>query len=350
MTRRLTLRAQLDGHSGYGFIAQNTFQQLTKRGIFVTIRPTGIDEQFGTTLPMEMRSAIQRRQQIEPHELFIFTPTQVPSPGKKTIWLTMWESSILTKMLVNVLNRSDVQHLVVPCEWCRKSFVDSGIKKDITVIPLGYDPDDFWPTPVPAAGPTIFGVAGRVAHCEKRKNVQAVIDLFMATFRGVEDVRLYVKIHPDDPIKDPKDRRVKFFKDVMEPFELGNWLRSLTALVTLSRAEGYGLFPLQALACGRPVVGCAYSGHADFMSDTNSFLVPYREVPVDGVGAHGATYEGEWSDPNEKEAAKIMQAIHKKRALAIQKGAAAAATVADLTWEKSTDKLITVLENAGVWA
>lgn len=347
MTQRLTLRAQLDIHGGYGFIIWNTFQHLTKRGIFVTIRPDAIDEQFGTSLPIEMRSAIQRRQQVEPHELFIFTPTHMPSPGKKTIWWTMWESSELGKMQVSLLNRSDVEHVIVPCEWVRKAFIDSGVKNPITVIALGFNPDDFWPTPVSAAGPTVFGVAGRVAHCEARKNVQAVIDLFMATFIGVEDVRLYVKIHPNDPIKDPKDRRVKFFKDVMEPFEIGNWLRSLTALVTLSRAEGYGLFPLQALACGRSVIGCAYSGHADFMSETNSFLVPFREVPVDGTGAFGAVYEGNWSNPDTKIAAKIMQAVHKKRSLAIDKGAAAHATVSNLTWEASTDKLIAILQEVG---
>lgn len=341
------MRFHCDIHSGYGEATRQTFEWLHRRGIFVSIRPIGINEMFNQQLPVQMKGHMVVVPQPEEWELLYAPPTNAPTPRKKTVWMTMWESTVLQPRNVALLNNAE--HVITPCNWCAESFKESGVKKPISVVPLGFNPEVFYPTPIALTGPTVFGIAGRVAHCAKRKMIQEAIDLFLATFPGVEDVRLHVKIHPDDKIKTVTDRRIKIFREVWEPYQLANWLHGLTAYMTLSRAEGYSLWPLQALACGRPVIGCAYSGQADFLTEHNSFLVPFKEVSCDGHGDSNVAYDGTWAEPNQKVAAQIMQSIHRKRAMALEKGNFGPPSVAHLTWEKSTDKLIETLEGVGVW-
>lgn len=345
--RRLTMRANLDTQSGYGLSIQKTFDGLQRRGVFVSLRAIGVNEMWNQRIPVKMRGQIVVVPQPEEWEVLFCPPPNAPTPRKKTIWITMWESTILQPQIVSLMNQCE--HVVVPCSWCERSFKDSGVTAPISAISLGYDPDVYFPTPISKNGPTIFGVAGRVAHCAKRKAIQEAIDLFIETFPTDENVRLHVKIHPSDKINPVRDRRVKISEEVMEPYQLGEWLRGLTAYLTLCRGEGFGLWPLNAIACGRPVIGCRYSGQADYMTDGNSFLVDFKEVPADDFGAGKTPYQGMWCEPDTKHASEIMKAIHKKRSLAIAKAELGPLSVGHLTWDSMTDSFHALLEEIGVW-
>lgn len=343
-TPRLTLRAHLDTHSGYGESVRQTFAGLEHRGVFVTIRPIAVHEGLGPPIPVEMKSHIQQIRQPEPFELLFAPPTNPPTPDRKTIWYTMWESTTIPASNVALMNRATA--VIVPCEWCKTSFEESGVSVPIHVVPLGFDPAIFTPQPILTHNPLVFGVAGRVRHCPKRKGVQEAIDAFVQAFPNIDDVRLHVKIHPDDPIK-VTDPRVKLFREIMEPYQLAHWLHGISALITFARAEGFGLWPIHAIACGRPVIGCHYSGQADFLNKENSFALPYREVAVDGVGDSNVEYDGTWAQPNQKQAVELLQTIYRRRSMLTDKAAACSPSVSDFTWENSTDKLIEVLKIYG---
>ncbi|KAI9020563.1 hypothetical protein DFJ74DRAFT_707608 [Hyaloraphidium curvatum] len=80
------------------------------------------------------------------------------------------------------------------------------------------------------------------------------------------------------------------------------------AYLSLHRSEGLGLGMLQASARGRPVVGTAYGGNADFMREDTAYLVPYRKVPV---GQQRGPYRPEflWAEPDGKKAAEHLRRI-----------------------------------------
>jgi hypothetical protein len=59
---------------------------------------------------------------------------------------------------------------------------------------------------------------------------------------------------------------------------------------------------------GKPVIGTAYSGNADFLSNDSGFPVPYRLVPV-GKGEY-PDHDGQvWAEPDIDVAAKHMASI-----------------------------------------
>lgn len=343
--RRLTIRAHIGAYTGYHAMLNGFFQALTRRGVFVSIRKIAIDEQWGkhSAISKELRSQIVECRQPEPFELLMAPPFESPTPDRKTIAYTMYESSELPPKFVNNLNGSEL--VIVPCSWCAESFAESGVRVPIEVVSLGYDPAVFKPSPIRMDGPLVFGVAGRTKHCSRRKSIQEAIDLFLKTFPTDEGVRLHVKVHPDDDAKST-DHRVKIFKHHFEPYELAHWIHGLTAFITLSRGEGFGLWPLQCMASGRPVIGAKFSGQADFMNEANSFVVKHRVV--DAVsGESNVEYLGQWADLDYKSAAQHMLSIRKHRAMAAEIGEVAAKWVAPMTWDASADKLIAILEKVG---
>lgn len=337
------MRARLYVQDGYGLAFQKIFEGLQERGVFISLRQIGPVVQA----PVKMKGQVVIVPQPEEWEVLFCPPPEAPTPRKKTLWFTMWESSRLQPQIVSLLSRCE--HVVVPCSWCAESFKESGVNAPVSVISLGYDPTVYYQSPLSTGGPTIFGVAGRPAHCAKRKGIQSAINLFLRTFPSEPDVRLHVKIHPNDKIDPVTDDRVKVFRDIMEPYQLGEWLRGLTAYVTLARGEGFGLWGLNAIACGRPMIGCKYSGQADYITEKNSFQVNFKEVPADDIGAGNTPYAGTWCEPDEEHAVEIMRAIHNDRTLAVVKSNAGPASVKHLTWDATVDKFHALLEQLGVW-
>lgn len=83
-------------------------------------------------------------------------------------------------------------------------------------------------------------------------------------------------------------------------------MRASDALLSLHRAEGFGLHLAEAMALARPVIATGWSGNMDFMDDTTALLVPCRLVPArDRVGTYAV--EGAcWADPDTDAAAALL--------------------------------------------
>ena len=99
------------------------------------------------------------------------------------------------------------------------------------------------------------------------------------------------------------------------------------AYVSLHRAEGFGLTIAEAMMMGKPVIATGYSGNLDFMTEENSFLVPYAvaEVPP---GCEPYRPGTPWAEPDVGEAARMMRRVVDEPDLAAQKAAVAKADIA----------------------
>ena len=94
---------------------------------------------------------------------------------------------------------------------------------------------------------------------------------------------------------------------------------SADCYVSLHRSEGFGLTMAEAMLCGKPVIATGYSGNIDFMSDADSFLVPYRMVTIDRThGPYKAGYH--WADPDLDYACDLMRQVESSREAAAQVG------------------------------
>lgn len=334
---RLTLIGEVNSHTGYGQHLYQVFKYLNRRGVHVSVRAITQSAPFGSTIPSDLREHLVFTRQPEPWELLIAPPHQAPTPGRRTAYFTMWESTQLPGPCVENLNKAEV--VLVPCEWNRKHFEDSGVKRPIFIVPLGYDPAVFF-FQAPH-GSTTFAAAGRTRHGRDRKGLDAVVRAFKAAFPYDQSVRLKIKCHEDCDLPAISDDRIEVTRKHLTDGQLHNWLSACTAFVSAATGEGWGLWQLQAMAMGRPVIASVYGGLTEFLNESNCFPVDYREA---STSEH---WSGQWAIPDLESMVQHMRAIRDNRGLAEEVGRKAEESVRHLTWDKAGDRLYSILKNVG---
>ena len=151
----------------------------------------------------------------------------------------------------------------------------------------------------------------------ERKNPLAVVDAFTRAFGPNEGASLVLRTLNGErrqhelarlraaAVGRPDIRVVDGFLDAEIQYAL---VASCDAYVSLHRAEGFAFTVAEAMALGKPVIATAYSGNLEFMNEENSYLVPYRLVPI-GRGAPPYPPDARWAEPDVDEAARLMRRV-----------------------------------------
>ncbi len=101
-----------------------------------------------------------------------------------------------------------------------------------------------------------------------------------------------------------------------------------------NRCEGgTNLMLMEYMACGKPVIASAQTGHADIIRHNNAFPIEtYTDVKV--KNGNPAEYDG-WVEPNIDEIVSLLEKAYDSKEECNQKGEAAGQFLATLTWEKA---------------
>jgi len=169
-----------------------------------------------------------------------------------------------------------------------------------------------------------------------RKNPQGAIEAFRRAFGEDAKARLTIKTQNGDrfpellaSLREQAGANVSVIDETWPYDEVKALIAAADVLVSLHRAEGFGLAPAEAMALGRPVIATGWSGNLDFMDEGNSILIPARQVPVsDPQGIY--TYKGEtWADPDLDSAADALMRLRADSDLRKRLGEAARRTIAE---------------------
>jgi glycosyltransferase involved in cell wall biosynthesis len=136
-----------------------------------------------------------------------------------------------------------------------------------------------------------------------RKNPDGAIEAFRRAFGDDPACEFTIKTQnghrfPDllAGLRAKAPANVRIVDEVWPYAEVQRLIAGADVLVSLHRAEGFGLTPAEAMAMGTPVLATGFSGVLDFLDETCAVMVPYRLVPVaDPQGI----YSGQsWADPD----------------------------------------------------
>lgn len=171
-----------------------------------------------------------------------------------------------------------------------------------------------------------------------RKNPYAVVAAFKMAFPlGNEKAGLIIKaMNATESSASWKrlvsevggDKRIRLINETMAKDKLLSLMSDCDCYVSLHRAEGLGLGPMEAMLLGKPVIVTNYSGNTDYAKSDNSCLVDYSLIPVK-EGQYLFHENQVWADPDVKHAAWHMKRLADEPELGITLGKKAAAYVAD---------------------
>jgi glycosyltransferase involved in cell wall biosynthesis len=181
---------------------------------------------------------------------------------------------------------------------------------------------------------TTFGFYSSMA----RKNPQGGIEAFLRAFPAAASggPQLVVKTidedaHPTEfaelaALVEPH-AHVHLLPGYADRAVVDDLLAATDVVVSLHRAEGFGYAPAEAMALGKVALATDYSGNLDYMTPTNSVLVPASLVPI---GQDGGPYpaDSRWADPDLDAAARAMRELAVDPARRAELGRRAAADLA----------------------
>jgi glycosyltransferase involved in cell wall biosynthesis len=149
-----------------------------------------------------------------------------------------------------------------------------------------------------------------------RKNPLATVRAFRNAFPPGSGASLIVKSINGENSPDDRDELtivadghpdIHLIDRYMSAEQVDLLLACADCVVSLHRAEGFGIPLARALRTGIPVVATAYGGNLDFMSDDNSFLVEYTP----GIVPEGILYPAgaRWAEPDIDHATLQLQRV-----------------------------------------
>jgi len=212
-----------------------------------------------------------------------------------------------------VKKRVDV--LLTPSRWSARCLQDLGLH-GAHVVRHGIDPDVFRPDGPKdrsglRSGEKLVRHYGSSPGTRKRTQVVYMSARLLSIMIGRPAFDL--SVHPESLLEvpgvlgaesPPEGLRLRQ-ETPKEPWQLASELRGADLVVQPSEAEGFGLIPLQAAACGTPVLMTATTGHAEYANDLGDVatFVPSDEAELRAV-LPGKLLECCLTPPGEKGAAE----------------------------------------------
>ncbi|WP_085317206.1 glycosyltransferase [Derxia lacustris] len=248
--------------------------------------------------------------------------------GRKLAW-AVFESDRLAPPWVKSLAGFDA--VWTPSDWGRGVLLAHGLPPArVVTVPEGVEPLDYYPAPLAHDG-FVFLSVGKV---ERRKSLDELIAAFSLAFPAHLHPRVRLRLKADYPRFPERvlalrervagDARIEVLAGEFSDAQMAQLYRSADAFVFPSKAEGFGLPALEALACGLPLAAVDCSGQSQYLARIGGLFRPigYRRGPIDDPDyAHyyradyGIEPFGDWALPDLADLVRALRDLRDAHAL-----------------------------------
>ena len=171
-----------------------------------------------------------------------------------------------------------------------------------------------------------------------RKNPIGAVRAFRTAFGDKPNAMLLVKVADGEllpwAMKELESAvggapNIRIMHDKLSQEGLDSLMQHADVILSLHRAEGFGLVLAQAMLVGKPVIATGWSGNMDFMSRRNSILLDHELIPVQDPQGKYAQGDQNWADPDIEQAADWLVRLARSPDLRRKIGQAAAEDMAE---------------------
>lgn len=270
-----------DNKLGYGRMGQEIEKCIRAKGI-TTVRDIGEMQRVPRVVLLN-RLPMHAQEKYEGQHLTLFT---------------MFETDMVPADYVENLHNFD--QLIVPSRHNLEMF--QKVHPNVHYIPLGCDLDWWKPTErrkATQSRPFTVLTAGNGMH---RKGFDLACEAFEKA--NIPGARLIVKCNPADETWElsRKYPNVVFLQEKISAEDERELYEQAHIYLSMSRGEGFGLQPLQAIHQALPTVASLSSGHLEFKE---LFAQVPTEIEEANYGIWG--YCGEWWRPSVDVAADLLR-------------------------------------------
>ncbi len=228
--------------------------------------------------------------------------------------------------------------------WTPSSFVQASISA-ISPVPVLRMPHAVTAAASPGARREHFGLPDGLFltlvtydfySYQHRKNPQAAIAAYREAAASGAPLGLVIKTMNGDKVPAALDELQRELAGLGNVFVIDRYLSRqemfdleacCDCLLSLHRAEGFGLGLAEMMCLGKPVIATNWSGNADFMTTENSMPVGYELMPLaSDIGPYRAG--SLWAEANAHHAAECLLRLANDRALGAALGERAQADMA----------------------
>lgn len=330
------IRAPLLTQSGYGVHSRQVFRWALEKGldIKVQILPWGITSWYTSFDECDgLIGEIMKRS--SPPNVKPDLSLQVQLPNEWDPNIAHKNIGITAAVETNVCNKSWIQNcysmdeVIVPSSFTKTVLFSSGHNSsNLSVVSESYydscrdDAKRDFEEIKSIKTKFNFLLVGQITgnHLIDRKNIGNTITAFMSHFKDRKDIGLIIKTNLGGNSSIDRHRTKKAIQEVVKSTRVGNFPRvyllhgrlkesemsdlyksnKVTALISPTRGEGFGLPLLEATACNLPVIATEWSGHLDFLNDAESFYpIEYdlKTIPATRVDNNIFLEGSKWAEP-----------------------------------------------------
>jgi len=350
------------GPTGYGTITRFLAPAIARQGIDIAVLPV-YDVTYGEAAVIKLIEQINRPERLDVDatiKLSIANPADVLTfYGKFRIYYTMLEVDKLPDRWVKALNTVDMVWTL--SHWGKKVFENSGVEKEIKVVPGGVDLNLFNPHRLPLVPEDDKFRFLSVGKWEIRKGFDILCRAFAEEFSKEEKVELWLvcdtakfyirnfNIYEElFRLHLPSDRpEIKPFRFIQDYRDMGRIYVSAHCFVNPTRGEGWNLPLIEAMACGLPAIVTNWSGHTEYVNDKNAILLnDFKLVQANHPEQIFKQYleQGKWAEPSIKELREKMRYAFENRDEIKKIGERAAKDVKNWTWDEAAKKAVKILK------
>jgi|APCry1669190288_1035285.scaffolds.fasta_scaffold06822_2 glycosyltransferase involved in cell wall biosynthesis len=286
-------------------------------------------------------------------------------PGRSIVW-SIFESNRLPQNVIQNLKLANC--IWVPSDWAKSVLIEHGLQEDmIDVVPEGVNGALYHPhlRKFSSRNDQVFRflVLGKY---EERKGYQQLLQAFQKAFGNNPKVKLLLKadyfINQNQKQQDFQNfidsfnlQNVKIISGAVAENDLAMLYAYAHAFAFPSRAEGWGLPLIEALASGLPCVTTNYSGHSHFLKSIEGLygsidfqLVPIKDPEFMSYWPASDGNYGQWAEASIDDLATKMLEIYSHyeqwQTRAIQ---ASAIIRREFSWTKAVEVSLEALGKRG---